>query len=724
MGLDEYVSKVKEKWESDPQLKKNRDDVIAKYRKLFSLENIDNLTADQFQEFLRYENNKHWDRIQRPGGNLILDMNKLKNAIKILHDETISINERIKKIRDKDSPDYTVYFANALYTPILLMINETKYAVINDPVARALDKLDLFSYKKYSKDLEWETIPKMQEIVKDVAKKQGLDLWQVDWLWWDIANEKNDKISDKDFWLVGSGIEKEREAIWNEFKNNHIVGVGWNKTGDISNLSDKEIVQKFEDLDEAGATSLIEFKKIKPNDIIFVNDGKQGFFGIGRSIGDYRFDARYPINHHVIPVEWISTEYIKHKITGGNPNASCSRILKDKEELMKYLNMSQNTNRSFSDIEEYAKILKKGQQIIFFGAPGTGKTHYANLLAQYFTENSVTPTMTFRSAAIKILKDKGEPMHYNNIWKKAFEQKLVETRGKTPAETLLASITADIKTNGEDSIFRKTNTGTYELNSEEIEELKISEETESEKNQFLESVTFHPSYSYEDFIEGIKPSTEKGRIAYTLEDGIFKKICEKASADSKNKYVLLIDEINRGNISKIFGELITLIETKYREKPITLAYSKKSFSVPKNLYIIGTMNTADRSLVQIDTALRRRFSFIELMPKPEKLTKVIDGISLRKLLEKLNERIVEAGLREKQIGHTYLFDINTKEDLQFVFSYEIIPLLQDYFFNNYKKLQEEILSEYFIDSEKMIVKDEWKKDPDVLIEALKQTFEL
>jgi len=153
-----------------------------------------------------------------------------------------------------------------------------------------------------------------------------------------------------------------------------------------------------------------------------------------------------------------------------------------------------------------------------------------------------------------------------------------------------------------------------------------------------------------------------------------------AAADPENKYVLLIDEINRGNISKIFGESISLIEKDKRGTlNLQLAYSKDAFTVPENVYIIGTMNTADRSLIQIDAALRRRFAFYELMPKPELLTEVIEGISLQKLLEEINKRITEAGLREKQVGHSYLMDIQNLEDLQFAFANEIVPLLQDYF---------------------------------------------
>ena len=142
-------------------------------------------------------------------------------------------------------------------------------------------------------------------------------------------------------------------------------------------------------------------------------------------------------------------------------------------------------------------------------------------------------------------------------------------------------------------------------------------------------VTFHQSYSYEEFVEGIRAKTDKANnntISYTVEPGIFKKICEDAKDTPEANYVLIIDEINRGNISKIFGELITLIEDTKRigskdneTLSVTLPYLNEPFSVPNNLYIIGTMNTADRSLALMDTALRRRFEFIEKMPKPEEI---------------------------------------------------------------------------------------------------------
>ena len=160
------------------------------------------------------------------------------------------------------------------------------------------------------------------------------------------------------------------------------------------------------------------------------------------------------------------------------------------------------------------------------------------------------------------------------------------------------------------------------------------------------------------------------------------------------KYVFIIDEINRGDISKIFGELITLIEedkrigNKYQMK-ITLPYSKETFGVPNNLYIIGTMNTADRSIALLDTALRRRFDFEEIMPRPELLRgKVVEGINLQTLLTRINERITNKYDRDHQIGHSYLMGVNTKEQLERAYKNRILPLLNEYFYNESKTVAE------------------------------------
>ena len=223
----------------------------------------------------------------------------------------------------------------------------------------------------------------------------------------------------------------------------------------------------------------------------------------------------------------------------------------------------------------------------------------------------------------------------------------------------------------------------------------------------IEMVTFHQNYSYEDFIEGIRPvlssSDEETKdknsdIKYQLKPGVFKSIVNRANrAKNKQNYVLIIDEINRGNIAKIFGELITLIEPSKRlgeddEATVTLPYSKedKPFGVPKNLYLIGTMNTADRSIALLDTALRRRFDFIEMMPKPDLLKddqkKELEGVNCQQLLSVMNERIRVLHDREHQIGHTYFMGVIDMDSLAKTFKNRIVPLLQEYFYDNWEKI--------------------------------------
>ena len=222
----------------------------------------------------------------------------------------------------------------------------------------------------------------------------------------------------------------------------------------------------------------------------------------------------------------------------------------------------------------------------------------------------------------------------------------------------------------------------------------------------IKFITFHQSYGYEDFIEGIRPYLDNANkdLKYILHSGIFKDICNKAKSDKENNYVLIIDEINRGNISKIFGELISLIETSKREGnkeelEVILPYSKESFTIPKNLYILGTMNTADRSIALLDIALRRRFNFIEMMPKYDIFKDIkINNIDLALLLSTINERIEFLLDREHTIGHSYFLNISSFEDLVGVFKNSIIPLLIEYFYDDFEKIKLVLGDNGFINS--------------------------
>lgn len=218
--------------------------------------------------------------------------------------------------------------------------------------------------------------------------------------------------------------------------------------------------------------------------------------------------------------------------------------------------------------------------------------------------------------------------------------------------------------------------------------------------------TFHQSYGYEDFIEGLKPEADPstGQIKYPIAKGVFGAFCEAASkSENKEPFVFVIDEINRGNISKIFGELITLIEPTKRigsdeEMFVDLPYSKTKFGVPNNVYILGTMNTADRSIALMDTALRRRFDFVEMMPDSTILTKlgankVVEGtqeLDVVKMLDSINERIEVLYDREHTIGHAFFTPLakdSSLHNLRMIFENKVIPLLQEYFYEDYKKIQ-------------------------------------
>lgn len=244
---------------------------------------------------------------------------------------------------------------------------------------------------------------------------------------------------------------------------------------------------------------------------------------------------------------------------------------------------------------------------------------------------------------------------------------------------------------------------------------------QDEAGDRFEFVTFHQSYAYEDFVEGIRPVTENGTVTYEVRPGVLKRLCDRARRAPDKRFALFIDEINRGNVAKVFGELITLVEVDKRIRidasgnrsasckglEVTLPYSGERFGVPANVDVIGTMNTADRSIALLDSALRRRFRFEELTPKPELLESIDDdegnAIDLRQLLQAMNARLSRLLHRDQTLGHSYFYHVKSCDELRRVFAREILPFLQEAFYDDWRQIRY-ILADQAVEEELQLVR--------------------
>ena len=211
----------------------------------------------------------------------------------------------------------------------------------------------------------------------------------------------------------------------------------------------------------------------------------------------------------------------------------------------------------------------------------------------------------------------------------------------------------------------------------------------------IEFVTFHQSYGYEEFVEGLRPKTGDAGMSLTATDGVLKRIAQRARESTEGEpHVLVIDEINRANVSKVLGELITLLEEDKRhgaenEVAVTLPHSGERFTLPANLHLLGTMNTADRSIALLDTALRRRFQFEELAPEPTLLKDAAKatGVDLPAVLHAMNERLEWLLDRDHLIGHAWFMTAGSRAEVDEVMRHKIIPLLAEYFYEDWAKIR-------------------------------------
>jgi|JI10StandDraft_1071094.scaffolds.fasta_scaffold29750_5 5-methylcytosine-specific restriction protein B len=466
-----------------------------------------------------------------------------------------------------------------------------------------------------------------------------------------------------------------------------------------------------------------------------------------------------------ILIPLVDTEIISLKSL--YPTFTADRLSKEDflsmyEKMIKRFEKHKNSELEYDKEEEVIltkEIFEKEENDtslnkILFGPPGTGKT-YA-LSNKYFKnfqlvnktitkeefESQIIVSLSWWKVIALILLD-GEAK-VPEIMKHPFlKYKLLVSNtnslnqtiwGQLSSHTINESVTVNNADRTEPLFFNKREDSTWfivENKKELIQDLiEIRNDIKNFKSKIekvsnLKFITFHQSFSYEDFIEGIKPvitnqdSDEIKSVSYKIEKGIFYNSCNEAAKlagflslkdaienynpkqriekfKSAPPYGLFIDEINRGNVSQIFGELITLIEEdkrlgKNEALEVTLPYSKEKFGVPPNLYIIGTMNTADRSVEALDAALRRRFSFEEMPPLYDlkELDYEYAGKKASKILETINKRIEKILDKDHLIGHSYFIrkeDETPEEKIPTAFYKQIIPLLQEYFFGDYGKI--------------------------------------
>ena len=364
------------------------------------------------------------------------------------------------------------------------------------------------------------------------------------------------------------------------------------------------------------------------------------------------------------------------------------------------------------------------KNIIYTGVAGTGKTYQLQQIAKQYTEllpvantdellKALLKPLSWREVICLVFLDerkKGKSLLKvaeitNNLF---FVTKLkINQREKAIANTAWSTLQqfspADsknvlVKNKSSQSYFDKDDSSNWFLLADSLPLLadlqnKLDDYQAAIHSQFQPSylqpklerfsfVSFHQAYGYEEFVEGIRPHiADNGQMSYRIESGAFLRLCQQAKQDPSHRYAMLIDEINRANVARVFGELMSLIEPTKRagqtdSLSVNLAYSRQPFSVPSNVDIYATMNSQDHSLSPLDMAFRRRFEFIECRPQPQLLGKVMANgieIDLAKLLTALNERISQNLAKDSQLGHSFLWGIDSLQALSAAFSQSIIP---------------------------------------------------
>jgi hypothetical protein len=519
--------------------------------------------------------------------------------------------------------------------------------------------------------------------------------------------------------------------------------IGYDELGEFQKYnSQDEIEKKLKQLWKVKqrpynhSRAVWEFVKVlQPGDVVIAKKGRNEYLGYGIVDGPCERDESRSEYKNFRRVKWIKS---------GNWSADFKLVVKALTDVTKYPDyvvkltklIGITTDNLSAPTPQSPKILP-ALNIILYGPPGTGKTYrLRNHYMELFTDRQAVLGVEERASALvkdlawwevvalALLDSKGNSGTVPQILTHPFiTARHKNSNNKKPQTVLWGVLQAHTKTDCpnvkyasrmDPLIFSKDESSVWSVDAKltETEAPELRAILQSFRNPPKEEpvvnrwkfTTFHQSFSYEDFVEGIKPQMEDrddGQLAYEVRPGIFKAICADAEANPGKPYALFIDEINRGNVASIFGELITLIEEDkrlYADNALTpeLPYSRKTFGVPPNLYIIGTMNTADRSVEALDTALRRRFTFVEMRPDPSVIKYPASlNVDLPKLLTVINDRIEQLLDHDHCIGHAYFMGIKNLADIRSVFANKIIPLLREYFYGNPAKVGM-VLGERFV----------------------------
>jgi hypothetical protein len=551
-----------------------------------------------------------------------------------------------------------------------------------------------------------------------------------------IANHFND---GKKYWRVGSNDGE--SSFFNQMLNDNYIAIGWNEIGDLEEqeVDDKKGIQQLL-LDEGfnfktsnvlsrKAGEIYDFySNASINDIVTLMDGNT-VLAIGKITSDYNYDDSKPFSHFR-EVEWLKKEILNFIISDGSQTTfyqlSKNETLNKIESELKKISSSNTKNK----MPETNKNQALNQ--ILYGAPGTGKTYTTKKLALELIDGKSYEDETKEDRDI-ILNRYKDLVKINQIQFTTFHQSLsyedfiegikpenVDDQIKYEVKDGIFKQIAEYASVKNDSNFNEAYNNLVNeilekgndylvLNTPKNKTFRVNVNSNNNLNLFTsENINKQGTLTKEKLFKQVNGHQEfNGWEGYVT--SVIQYLKEKHNLKinintAEKNYVLIIDEINRGNVSSVFGELITLIEEDKRkgnreEIEVVLPYSQKKFSVPNNLYIIGTMNTADRSVESLDTALRRRFSFVEMPSKPEKLKglKLQDSeeIELSRMLNSINQRIELLIDKDHQIGHSFFINIKNFDELKSVFKNKIIPLLEEYFFGDFGKIGL-VLGENFI----------------------------